>query len=131
MLNPNKMELPPVFPFIIAVVAMCIIIGSVVLAFGETTDHDIARAIFKAEGGLKAEYLFGIRSISYETPAQAWQYCLNTIRNQRIRHSKHTCGLTYIECLSNRYCPLNAKNDPKGLNQNWLSNVSYFLKEGN
>ena len=35
MLNPYKMELPPMFPFILAVIVLCILIGSVILAYGD------------------------------------------------------------------------------------------------
>ena len=95
----------------------------------EHTDEEIANAIYKAEGGDKATYLYGIRSVKYDTPEEARRVCLNTIRNQRRRHANHDCGLTYLECLANRYCPVGASNDPKGLNKNWLKNVRYFLNK--
>ncbi len=91
------------------------------------TDNQIADAIFKAEGGYKATYLYGIRSVKYSDEADARRICKNTIRNQRRRHDNHDCGLTFIECLSKRYCPIGAKNDPKGLNKYWLRNVAYYL----
>ena len=94
------------------------------------TNAEIVNAIFKAEGGYKATYLYGIRSISYKDEAEARRICFNTVKNQRIRHFKHTCGKTYMVCLRDRYCPLEAKNDPKGLNSNWLKNVMYFLRKG-
>lgn len=107
-----------------------IIIFTLFLAFvrgceaQEYTDEQIVNAIYKAEGGDKAQYPYGIRSIKTDNPRQV---CFNTVRNQRERHRKHSCGLTYIECLANRYCPIGAKNDPRGLNKNWLKNVKFFL----
>lgn len=96
---------------------------------GEWTNDQIADAIFKAEGGMKAEYWYGIRSVSYDSLDEARRICLNTIRNQRKRHANHECGFTYLECLANRYAPLNVNNDPQNLNQYWLKNVLYFLGE--
>ena len=93
------------------------------------TDQDLADAIFKAEGGHKARFLYGIVSIRYKDEAEARKICLNTIRNQHIRHLKHNCGKDFLTCLRDRYCPLNAKNDPKGLNKNWLKNVKFYLKK--
>jgi len=93
-------------------------------------DLKLVDAIFIAEGGYKATYLYGIRSIPYKDESDARQICLNTVRNQRKRHAKHTCGLTYLECLANRYCPVGAKNDPKGLNRHWLKNVLYYYNKG-
>ena len=97
-------------------------------------EDDIAllNAIYKAEGGAKATYLYGIRSVTYNTPAEARQICLNTIRNNRRRFKEygHKTHKTYLEFLASRYAPINAKNDPSGLNHNWLRNVRYFLKKG-
>ena len=90
-------------------------------------NEEIADAIYLAEGGAKAKYLFVIRSIIFKDTYDARRICLNTIRNQRRRHANHECGYTFLECLQRRYCPINAKNDPRGLNQYWLGNVRYFL----
>ena len=86
----------------------------------------IVDAIYLAEGAGKAQFLYGIRSISYDTPQEARRYCKNTVLNQYKRHQKHVCGLTYMECLARRYCPINCDNDT-GTNQFWLKNVMYFL----
>lgn len=94
----------------------------------EYTDEQIVNAIYKAEGGIKAEYPYGIRSIQCDTVQECKQICLNTVRNQRKRHSSHNCGLSFLECLAKRYCPVNADNDPKGLNKHWLKNVMYWLE---
>lgn len=98
---------------------------------GNYTDDQIADAIFKAEGE-NATYLYGIRSVKYQDEEEARQICLNTIRNNRRRYKDygHKEFSTYLEFLAARYCPVGAKNDPKGLNKNWLKNVKYFLMKG-
>ena len=93
------------------------------------TNDQIADAIFKAEGGMKAEYWYGIRSVKYDSLKEARRICLNTIRNQRRRHAKHECASSYLECLANRYCPVGALNDPHKLNRYWLKNVIFFLEK--
>ena len=50
------------------------------------TDVQLANAIFKAEGGYKARYLYGIVSVKYKDEAEARRICLNTIRNHIKRH---------------------------------------------
>ena len=95
----------------------------------ELDSQRLANAIFKAEGGYEASYLYGIRSISYKDEAEARRICLNTINNQKKRHRAHKCGLSFLTCLRNRYAPLQVKNDPKGLNSNWLRNVKYFYNK--
>ncbi len=111
---------------IFTLVLLLLIIPSQSFAY---TDQELCSAIYKSEGGENAQYLYGIRSVKYDTPEEARQICLNTIRNQRRRHEAHVCNLSYLECLAKRYCPIGADNDPKGLNKNWLKNVRYFLKE--
>lgn len=93
----------------------------------EWTNEQIANAIYLAEGGVKTKVPYGILSIKVKDKAEARRICLNTIRNQRIRHAKHNCGLDFISCLGSRYCPIGALNDPKGLNKNWVKNVKFYL----
>lgn len=43
---------------------------------------------------------------------------------------KKRCGdKTILNAFAARWAPLNAKNDPDGLNNNWLKNVRFFLKK--
>jgi len=92
-------------------------------------DEEIADAIYLAEGGDRANYLYGIRSVTYSDEADARRICLNTIRNNRIRFTKQTKYNDYLEFLASRYCPINSDNDT-GTNKYWLKNVTYFLKHG-
>ena len=87
------------------------------------TNEQIADAIYRAEGGKKARVLYGILSIKTTNPKQV---CLNTIKNHRLRHKKHSCKLDFIVCLGNRYCPPSV--DFIG-NRNWIRNVNKFLEK--
>lgn len=101
------------------------------LAYAETIDYEkLVDSIFISEGGYTATYLYGIRSVKYASETEARQICMNTCVNQMKRHTEHECGLDYISCLSNRYAPLNASNDPQGLNANWKKNVLFFYNKG-
>ena len=80
----------------------------------------LVTAIRKAEGNANYGILTRYKNT---TPRQA---CLNTCLNQWKRHLIHKCGKDYMTCLRDRYAPLNAKNDPTGLNYNWKNNVLFF-----
>lgn len=89
------------------------------------TDNQIANAIYKAEGGAKTNHPYGILTkYKTTTPRQA---CINTIKSARVRFSKQTKEKDFIHFLSLTYCPIGAKNDPTGLNKNWVKNVKFFL----
>ena len=87
----------------------------------------IVDAIYRAEGGHKAQYLYGIRSVSYRSPAHARQICLNTVRNNYRRWKAQGARGSYLEFLASRYAPRNVSNDPYQLNRHWLNNVRSFL----
>ena len=129
--DPKYPEGDPIFTLGII---LCFILVLVFMCFScqgaEWTNTEIVNAIYKAEGAEKATFLYGIRSVSYDSPAEARRICFNTVKNQRKRHFKHTCGKEYLVCLRDRYAPLEASNDPQGLNSNWLANVRYFLRKG-
>lgn len=94
------------------------------------TDDEIVNAIYKAEGGKKAQYPFGIRSVNCDGYDDCRQVCLNTVRNNRKRYADygHKKYDTYLEFLASRYAPVGADNDPKNLNKNWIKNVTLFLE---
>lgn len=93
------------------------------------TDEEIVNAIFKAEGGYKTTYLYGIVSVPYSNEAEARRVCFNTVRNNRARFAKQTKHKDYLDFLASRYCPV-GDND-LGTNKYWLKNVRYFLAKGN
>ena len=114
------------------------LVGIFLFLFATTCQASIdldrwANAIFKAEGGYKATYLYGIRSISYKDEAEARRICKNTVYNTLVKYRENRCraGESDIDCMARRYCPINADNDPKGLNKTWKKNVLYYMdKEG-
>lgn len=114
--------------FAILCLILCIIPSCQPAYCNEIDDYELARAIFKAEGGLKADYLFGIRSVKYDTPAEAWQICLNTIRNNKIRFQNQSKYNDYLTFLASRYCPIGCDND-RGTNKYWLRNVRFHLNQ--
>ena len=105
-------------------ITLILILGAFCLTCWGAADEEIAQAIYKSEGGLLASKPYGILSVPCDSKESCKVICLNTIRNQRVRHSDHDCGLSYMECLAKRYSPVEAHP----LNANWLSNVLYFLK---
>jgi len=117
--------------YIVVVIIFTILTYQMVFA-EDWSDIEIADAIYLAEGGAKAKVPYGILSVKVKDEAEARQVCLNTIRNNRKRYADygHKQYATYLEFLASRYCPIGAGNDPKGLNQNWLKNVKYFLEKG-
>ena len=90
----------------------------------EVNVEKLADAIFLAEGGYKATYLYGIRSVSYDSEAEARQICIRTIRNNFKRFNNQTKYSDYLAFLGSRYAPTkNCDNDPRGLNNHWVKNV--------
>lgn len=117
--------------YLIAFMICSILFGFVLIAHAEINLNKWADAIFKAEGGYKAQYLYGIRSVKYKDEAEARKICKNTVYNTLVKYRETRCqtGYSDLECIARRYCPIGADNDPRGLNQNWIHNMRYFLKE--
>ncbi len=90
------------------------------------SDEQIVNAIYHAEGGSRATYAYGIRSVPYRDIAEARRICFNTVRNNRKRFARQSFYTDFIEFLGSRYCPVSAH--PK--NRYWVSNVRYFLAKG-
>ena len=93
------------------------------------SDTEIVNAIYKAEGGSKAQYKYGIRSVKYKTESEARRICFNTVRNNRKRFLKQTEYKDFLEFLQSRYCPTKGKlsRAEQKLNGNWLKNVKFYL----
>ncbi|HHT9133978.1 MAG TPA: hypothetical protein ACFYD2_03665 [Candidatus Avalokitesvara rifleensis] len=121
--------------YIIVLFTLTMLISLPAIGLAESyTDEEIANAIYKAEGGEKAEYLYGIRSAAYSDAADARRICLNTIRENRGRYEEygHREYRTFLEFLASRYAPVSGEGlseDAIKLNENWLRNVRYFLKK--
>lgn len=52
----------------------------------------------------------------------SWEDGINTVA-RGLKTGYIDDGLTTIEAIQKRYCPVGAANDPTGLNSNWLRNV--------
>jgi len=81
----------------------------------------IVEAIWYTEGGLKADYPFGIRSINCRGYEECKQICYNTVENNKTRYKMqgHKQEKDFLTFLAKRYCPNNWEI--------WLKNVKYFL----
>ena len=55
-------------------------------------------------------------------------WCAATVQKNYDRWVKAGKHGKFIVFLGRRYCPVGAKNDPKGLNVHWVRNVSKFTK---
>jgi hypothetical protein len=107
-------------------IALCIV-GILATPAYAYTNEQIAHAIYKAEGGSKTKYPYGIKSINtHGNKEYAHKICLNTIRNNRIRFIKQDKYKDFIEFLGSRYCPTTIRNEYY-LNKNWVKNVRWFL----
>lgn len=99
------------------------------------SDEAIVNAIYKAEGGARADYPYGIKSIKCQTESQCREICKGTVRKNRYRYSKkfgkRPDGQSYLVFLAGHYCPTNGhlSKAEKELNKNWLKNVTYFLRK--
>lgn len=97
--------------------------------------NKIVNSIYKIENSVK--YPYGIKSLPIkgntqsEREAYARKICLNTVRNTYVRWEKSGKTNDFIEFLGNRFCPIGAPDDPKGLNKNWIKNMNYYLKKEN
>lgn len=111
-------------PFLLAAF---LLISGCAWAEPEYSNVMICDAIFRAEGGAKAQYYYGIRSVHYKDIAEARRICINTVRNNKRRWKEAGSKGEFLEFLARRYCPVGAGNDPKGLNKHWLKNVRYWL----
>ena len=88
----------------------------------------IVNAIYKAEGGNRTKYPYGIKSVSCDSVTECRRICLNTVKNNVDRWmTARELGdnRDYLTFLWHRYCPPQANE----LNSNWLKNVKYFLNK--
>lgn len=96
------------------------------------TDEEIVNAIYQAEGGAKAKFPYGIRSVSCNDKQSCRNVCKNTVRNNRKRYAVLEKGkfANFIQFLGSRYCPTIGRTLSKAerkLNGNWTRNVEFYL----
>ena len=116
---------PQKFFSIVLLIAFLVLLCVLIAQASEYTDEQIVNAIYRAEGGQKAPFAYGIRSIPYRDIKDARQICLNSVRNGRKRWIKAGRPYDLITFIGMRYCP--PKAHP--LNSNWVKNVKYFLNK--
>ena len=117
------------------VVSVCLLLAGFLLfavaAFGESDDSALADAIYRAEGGARAQYPYGVRSIdTHGDAAYARRITLNSIRNAKRRWNSDGNPGSFLDFMAKRWAPVGAENDPGGLNRHWVKNVRYFLECG-
>jgi len=98
------------------------------------TNKEIVNAIYIAEGGKNAEYLYGIRSIACSSAEECREICFTTVKKNRSRFAKygHRKFKGYVEFLASRYCPVggpHASVAERRLNKNWIKNVKAILRK--
>ena len=84
------------------------------------TDNQLADAIYRAEGGTKTRFPYGVRSIKCDTKEECQQICLNSIKNAKKRWLKAGKPEDFIVFMGRRYSPPN-------INPHWVRLVKYFL----
>ena len=92
--------------------------------------NQVVDAIYLAEGGAKTRHPFGILSVKCEGYDECREVCYRTVRNNYHRWIKAGRQGDYVQFLANRYCPVGADNDPRGLNKHWYGNVTRLIERG-
>ena len=92
----------------------------------------ILLAIRKAENG-RTGIEFGVlhpRATHQENSLRVQAgWCAATISKTLKRWKESGSELDFIAFLGNRYCPLEAENDPTGLNRHWIKNVRHWVNK--
>ena len=84
----------------------------------------LVNAVWYAEGGSKADYLYGIRSVKYKDADDARRICRNSVKNNIARWHKAGCPKDFFSYMGQRYCPPTAHKN----NQFWVKNVRRFYE---
>lgn len=94
------------------------------------SEQEWCNAIYWAEGGNNTKHPYGILAkYKHTSPRQA---CINTVTHKWRDYSKLPYKTRqrkrFLVYLQERYAPINASNDPGGLNKNWIKNVKWYLE---
>jgi hypothetical protein len=120
---------------LIGIITVCLtLFSSCEPAHAEPDYSLLADSIRVAEGNPNYGILTHYKHTSYRqacinTCKHAWKDYLNQVDSVRPGALNGT-KTGYLTFLANRYAPIGAKNDPMGLNRNWLANVSKLYKGG-
>lgn len=109
-------------------ILIVLLLSTIRIAYAEQINIErLADAIYLAEGGSRTIHPYGILTrYKRTTPRQA---CINSIKSA-IKRAKSTDPSKVIPEMGSVYCPVGASNDPRGLNRNWVKNVTYFYNRG-
>ena len=90
----------------------------------------VVEAIGKAENSVR--YPYGVKSIDTKgNVAYARKICRNSVVNNIKRWEKAGKPVAFIAFMGARYAPTNgATDDPNGLNNHWVRNVTYHYNKG-
>lgn len=115
-----------------AFLSVALLIGGNSAARSEWSDKQIVDAIYQAEGGKRAKYPYGIKSVKCSTPAECRQICFTTVGRNRKRFADygHRSSPDFIAFLGKRYCPVESAGLNNSKNKFWIKNVRFFLAKG-
>lgn len=85
-------------------------------------------AIERAEGGKECLIKAVNCSVHCETYEEARQITKNSIIHALWDFASGAFPIGFTSFLGDRWAPIGAENDPKGLNKNWVRNVFLFWK---
>ena len=85
----------------------------------------MADAIYKAEGGDKTRFPYGVKSVKVKDRQEARKVTINSVRNNWKRWERAGKPGKFVDFMADRWCPVSV--DPVG-NENWKSNVRKLLK---
>lgn len=88
----------------------------------------ILLAIRKAENGGPGREFGVVHPRAWNTNLRTQAgWAARTIANNKERWLQDDEDKDFLTFLRDRYAPLNADNDPTGLNHNWLPNVQFYV----
>lgn len=88
-------------------------------------DAKMADAIWKAEGGHKTKWPYGVKSVKVSSVAEARRVTLVSVRNNWNRWERAGKPEPFVRFMARRWCPESA--DPVG-HVNWIKNVGRSMK---
>src|SRR3990167_7108119 len=72
-----------------AIILLCVMpVHAQMIPSPTHTDEQIVNAIYKAEGGKKTRFPYGIKSVKCEGEKECRKICLNTVKNNRVRYER-------------------------------------------
>ena len=97
-----------------------------------TTEPDfekMATAIYFTEGTYKTRHPFGVLSVKCQGYTECRSVTLRSLKRRWQEYQLKNMNTPFEEYFASKWAPLNAENDPTGLNKNWISNFKFFLEK--